>query len=92
MLNKKRVALVIFIIIAIISVKLSPNFLKLFTTPTDRFVLSKSKLLNEENAKGLIIREEQVLTDGKKNVEKEKEEGQRVKAFQNIGRYFSKKK
>lgn len=89
MLNKKRVALVIFIIIAIISVKLSPNFLKLFTTPTDRFVLSKSKLLNEENAKGLIIREEQVLTDGKKNVEKEKEEGQRVKAFQNIGRYFS---
>lgn len=90
MINKKKVALVIVIFIALfVVIRILPGLFNLIIVPADKFIVVKGELSNQEITKGIIIRDEEVLGNNQKNIEKIISEGKKVAVGDKIGRYFS---
>lgn len=83
------VLLIASIIIFFIIFNYIPKIIKLFSQPAQNFTVSVGKIVDEEYTKALIIRKENVLTNGEKKIEKDKQEGQKVRKGERIGRYYA---
>lgn len=83
------VLLIASIIIFFIIFNYIPKIIKLFSQPAQNFTVSVGKIVDEEYTKALIIRNENVLTNGEKKIEKDKQEGQKVRKGERIGRYYA---
>lgn len=83
------VLLIASIIIFFIIFNYIPKIIKLFSQPAQNFTVSVGKIVDEEYTKALIIRKENVLTNGEKKIEKDKQEGQKVRKCERIGRYYA---
>lgn len=83
------VLLIASIIIFFIIFNYIPKIIKLFSQPAQNFTVSVGKIVDEEYTKALIIRKENVLTNGEKKIEKDKQEGQKIRKGERIGRYYA---
>lgn len=83
------VLLIASIIIFFIIFNYIPKIIKLFSQPAQNFTVSVGKIVDEEYTKALIVRNENILTNGEKRIEKDKQEGQKVRKGEKIGRYYA---
>lgn len=83
------VLLIVSIIIFFIIFNYIPKIIKLFSQPAQNFTVSVGKIVDEEYTKALIVRNENILTNGEKRIEKDKQEGQKVRKGEKIGRYYA---
>lgn len=83
------VLLIASIIIFFIIFNYIPKIIKLFSQPAQNFTVSVGKIVDEEYTKALIVRNENILTNGEKRIEKDKQEGQKVRKGERIGRYYA---
>lgn len=83
------VLLIASIIIFFIIFNYAPKIIKLFSQPAQNFTVSVGKIVDDEYTKALIVRNETVLTKGDKKIEKDMQEGQKVRKGERIGRYYA---